>query len=460
RLTALPGVQRAEILGGRTFALRIWLKPDRIAAPNVSAAQVRQALAANNFLSAVGSTKGSLVQVDLTANTDLHSVQDFKNLVVRQENNVLVRLGDIADVVLGAEDYNSQVRFSGERAVFMGIFVLPNANSIDVVQRVRTELVEIQKELPTGLQGRIAYDGTAYINTAINDVFHTLAETLLIVCVVIFLFLGSWRSVIIPVVAIPISLIGGVFLMQVFGFTINLLTLLAIVLSVGLVVDDAIVVVENVERHLRRGLSPTNAALLGARELISPIIAMTITLAAVYVPIGIQGGLTGTLFRELAFTLAGAVTISGVVALTLSPMMSAQLLRANAEEHGFAGKVNRTFDRIRDSYGRILDRTLQVRPAVYVAWIGLSLLGLLLLKLSIMLSSELVPTEDQGVIFGVIDAPANATIDQTAAFADAAEKEFLSFPETNFTFQLTFPSSGFGGMVFKPWGKRAETPFQ
>ncbi len=460
RLTALPGVQRAEILGGRTFAMRIWLKPDRMAALNVSPSQVRQALAANNFLSAVGSTKGSLVQVELTANTDLHSVKDFQNLVVRQENNVLVKLGDIADVVLGAEDYNSEVRFSGQRAVFMGIFVLPNANSIDVIKRVRTELSDIQKELPTGLQGRIAYDGTEYINTAIHDVFRTLIETLLIVVIVIFLFLGSWRSVIIPLVAIPISLIGGVFLMQIFGFTINLLTLLAIVLSVGLVVDDAIVVVENVERHLREGLSPVNAALLGARELIGPIIAMTITLAAVYVPIGIQGGLTGTLFREFAFTLAGAVTISGVVALTLSPMMSAQLLRASAEEHGFAGKVNRTFDRIREGYGRILDRTLQMRPAIYVAWIGLSILAILLLKFSISMNSELAPTEDQGVIFGIVDAPANATIEQTSSFADAAGKIFLSFPETNFTFQLTFPSSGFGGMVFKPWGKRKETPFQ
>ena len=248
--------------------------------------------------------------------------------------------------------------------------------------------------------------------------------------------------------------------MQIFGFTINLLTLLAIVLSVGLVVDDAIVVVENVERHLREGLSPINAALLGARELIGPIIAMTITLAAVYVPIGIQGGLTGTLFREFAFTLAGAVTISGVVALTLSPMMSAQLLRASAEEHGFAGKVNRTFDRIREGYGRILDRTLQMRPAIYVAWIGLSILAVLLLKFSISMNSELAPTEDQGVIFGIVDAPANATIEQTSAFADAAGKIFLGFPETNFTFQLTFPSSGFGGMVFKPWGKRKETPFQ
>ncbi len=459
RLTAVAGVQRAEILGGRTFAMRIWLKPDRMAALNVSPAQVRAALAANNFLSALGSTKGALVQVDLTANTDLHSVQDFKNLVVRQENDVLVRLGDISDVVLGAEDYNTEVRFSGERAVFMGIFVLPNANSIDVIKRIRTELDDIQKELPSGLQGRIAYDGTEYINTAITDVFHTLMETLLIVILVIFLFLGSWRSVIIPVVAIPISLIGAIFLMQVFGFTINLLTLLAIVLSVGLVVDDAIVVVENVERHLREGLGPLDAALLGARELVGPIIAMTITLAAVYVPIGLQGGLTGTLFREFAFTLAGAVTISGVVALTLSPVMTAKFLRAGEAERGFSGRVNRTFDRLRDWYGRQLDRTLRVRPAVYVAWIGLSIIAGIFLKMSLS-AQELAPTEDQGVIFGIVDAPANATIEQTQSYADAAAKAFLSFPQTRFTFQITFPSNGFGGMVLKPWDQRDETAFQ
>ena len=459
RLTALGGVQRAEILGGRTFAMRIWLKPDRMAALNVSPSQVRQALAANNFLSAVGSTKGSLVQVDLTANTDLHTAEDFRQLVVRRENNVLVRLGDIADVVLGAEDYNAEVRFSGQRAVFMGIFVLPNANSIDVIKRVRTEMEQIQKELPTGMEGRIAYDGTQYINTAIKDVFRTLMETLLIVVIVIFLFLGSWRSVLIPVVAIPISLIGAVFLMQVFGFTVNLLTLLAIVLSVGLVVDDAIVVVENVERHLREGLSAMNAALIGARELVGPIIAMTITLAAVYVPIGIQGGLTGTLFREFAFTLAGAVTISGVVALTLSPVMSANLLREGMAERGFSGRVNRTFDRIRDWYGRNLDRTLQMRPAVYTAWIGLSIIAIIFLKMS-MSAKELAPTEDQGVIFGIVNAPANATIEQTGAFADAAGKIFLGFPQTAFTFQITFPSNGFGGMVLKPWDQRKETAFQ
>src|SRR3954465_14368206 len=461
RLTALGGVQRAEILGGRTFAMRVWLKPEQMAALNVSPAQMRKALGTNNYLSALGSTKGALVQMNLTANTDLHTVEDFKNLVIRQQGGTLVRLGDIADVVLGAEDYNAEVRFSGQRAVFMGIFVLPNANSIDVVKRVRAEMEQIQKELPTGMQGVIAYDGTAYINTAINDVFHTLIETLAIVVLVIFLFLGSWRSTIIPIIAIPISLIGAVFLMQVFGFTVNLLTLLAVVLSVGLVVDDAIVVVENVERHLRDGLSPIDAALLGARELVGPIIAMTITLAAVYIPIGIQGGLTGTLFREFAFTLAGAVAISGVVALTLSPVMCAKFLTKEASEQGFALRVEHAFDRLRDWYGRHLDATLRVRPAVYAAWIGVTVIAIIMFVLMPSFASkELAPTEDQGVIFGIVDAPANATIEATSAMADAAGKVFTSFPQTDFTFQLTFPNSGFGGMVLKPWDKRKETAFE
>src|SRR5437764_828384 len=339
RLTAVGGVQKADILGGRTFAMRIWMKPDRMAALNISPAQVRNMLARNNFLSAVGNTKGSLLQVNLTANTDLHTVDDFKKLVIRQEKGNLVRLSDIADVELGAEDYNTEVRFSGQKAVFMGIWVLPNANSVDVIKRVRLEMEQIQKELPAGMKAEIAYDATAYINDAIHEVVKTLIDTLLIVMVVIFLFLGSIRSVVVPVVAIPISLIGALFLMQVFGFSLNLLTLLAIVLSVGLVVDDAIVVVENVERHLRDGMSRMNAALVGARELIAPIIAMTITLAAVYAPIALQGGLTGALFREFALTLAGAVFISGVVALTLSPMMSAHLLRAGHTDNGFGGMV-------------------------------------------------------------------------------------------------------------------------
>src|ERR1700690_2809230 len=290
RLTALAGVQKADILGGRTFAMRIWLKPDRLAAFNISPTEVRTALMANNFLSAVGHTKGSLVEVNLTANTDLRSVEEFKNLVVRQNGDQLVRLSDIADVVLGAEDYDSEVRLSGERAVFMGIWALPNANSLDVIREVRKEMDGIQKELPTGLTARIAYDATQYISDALHEVIKTLGMTLAIVSVVIFLFLGSFRSVLIPLIAIPLSLIGAVFLMQVLGFTLNLLTLLAIVLAVGLVVDDAIVVVENVERHMRGGQSPVLAAMAGARELVGPIIAMTITLAAVYLPIGLQGG--------------------------------------------------------------------------------------------------------------------------------------------------------------------------
>src|SRR5881296_2031671 len=458
RLTSVGGVQKADILGGRTFAMRIWMKPERMAALNISPADVRNALTRNNYLAAVGSTKGSLLQVNLTANTDLHTADQFKQLVVRQDKGTLVRLGDIADVVLGAEDYNTEVRFSGQTAVFMGIFVLPNANSIDVIKRVRAELDQIKKELPTGITAEMAYDATAYINDAIHEVVKTLIDTLLIVMVVIFLFLGSFRSVIVPVVAIPISLIGAMFLMQVFGFSLNLLTLLAIVLSVGLVVDDAIVVVENVERHIREGMTRMNAALRGARELVGPIIAMTITLAAVYTPIALQGGLTGALFREFALTLAGAVFISGVVALTLSPMMSAHLLRAEHVDKGFTAIVNRTFDRFRDWYGSHLDRTLNARPAVYVVWAGISLIALFMfVTLPKVATKELAPKEDQGVIFGIITAPANATIDDTIRYADAAGKVFQNIPDTRFTFQITFPDNGFGGMVLKPWGTR-KTP--
>src|SRR5216110_1464493 len=455
RLTAVGGVQKADILGGRYFAMRIWMKPDRMAALNVSPAQVRSALSRNNYLSALGNTKGSLLQVNLTANTDLHTADQFKQLVVKQDKGTLVRIGDIADVVLGAEDYNTEVRFSGQKAVFMGIYVLPNANAVDVIKRVRVEMEQIQKELPAGMKGEIAYDATAYINDAIHEVVKTLIDTLLIVMVVIFLFLGSFRSVVVPVVAIPISLIGALFLMQLFGFSLNLLTLLAIVLSVGLVVDDAIVVVENVERHMREGMSRMNAALKGARELVGPIIAMTLTLATVYTPIALQGGLTGALFREFALTLAGAVFISGVVALTLSPMMSAHLLRPGHVDHGFSGWVNRTFDRFRDWYGSHLDRTLNARPAVYLVWAGVSALALFMfVMIPSFASKELAPTEDQGVIFGIITAPANATIDDTIRYADAAGKVFHDIPDTRFTFQITSPSSGFGGMVLKPWGTR------
>jgi len=456
RLSSIAGVQRAEVLGARTFAMRVWLKPERMAAYNVTPAQVRKALAVNNYLAALGQTKGSLIQVNLTADTNLRSVAEFKRLVVREQDGATVRLEDISDVSLGAENYDAEVRFSGQTATFMGIWPLPNANSLDVIKLVRTEMAAIEKDLPTGLKGRIAYDATAYIDNAINEVLKTLGDTLFIVMVVIFLFLGSFRSVLIPIVAIPLSLIGGLFLMQVFGFSINLLTLLAIVLSVGLVVDDAIVVVENVERHLGEGKSPLDAALQGARELVGPIIAMTITLAAVYAPIGFQGGLTGSLFREFAFTLAGAVTISGVVALTLSPMMSAKLLKPGIEEHGLAGRIARDFARLRAAYGRGLDATLAARPAVYTVWIVISLLSIPMFTMS---AKELAPTEDQGVIFGIVDAAANSTLDQTRAYTAAANKVFLSVPETDFTFQITQPTSGFSGLVTKPWDQRKRSVF-
>src|SRR6266436_6177390 len=458
RLSALEGVQRADILGARTFAMRIWLKPDRMAALNISPAQIRTALAANNYLAAVGQTKGPLVQVNLTANTDLRSPQEFEQMVIRQTERATVHLRDVADVVLGAEDYETAVNFNGQTAVFIGIWPLPNANSLDVVKRLRAEMDSLQKEIPEQIQARIAYDATAYIRSAISEVVQTLLETILIVVIVIFLFLGSLRSSLVPVVAIPTSLIGGIFLVQTLGFTIHLLTLLAIVLSVGLVVDDAIVVVENVERHLRQGLKPIDAALKGARELVGPIIAMTITLAAVYTPIALQGGLTGALFREFGLTLAGAVFISGVVALTLSPMMSAHLLRAGHVDKGFSGLVNRTFDGFRDWYGSHLDRTLNARRAVYLVWAGIFALAIFMFAMIPKLGTkELAPKEDQGVIFGIITAPANATIDDTIRYAGAAGKVFQNIPDTRFTFQLTFPDNGFGGMVLKPWGVR-KTP--
>ncbi|HEX9573848.1 MAG TPA: efflux RND transporter permease subunit [Myxococcales bacterium] len=457
RLTAVEGVQRADILGARTFAMRIWLKPDRMAALNMSPVQVRQALAANNYLAAVGQTKGQLVQVNLTANTDLRSPAEFEQMVIRQGGGSTVRLRDVADVVLGAEDYDTVVNFSGQTAVFIGIWALPNANSLDVIKRVRVEMDSLQKELPEQIKATIAYDGTAYIRSAIREVVSTLRDTLLIVVVVIFLFLGSFRSALVPVLAIPVSLIGGVFLIQVFGFTINLLTLLAIVLSVGLVVDDAIVVVENVERHLREGMKPIDAALKGARELVGPIISMTITLAAVYAPIAFQGGLTGSLFREFALTLAGAVTISGVVALTLSPVMSAYLLRASDEEKGFSGVINRTFDRVKAAYARALETTFRARGAIYAAWVVIGILALLMFGQS---PKELAPAEDQGVIFGVINTPSNSTLDQVTQSTRAINKEAFTIPEAEFTFQLTFPNSGFWGVGLKPWDQRKRNAYQ
>ncbi len=456
RLSAIEGVQRADILGGRTFAIRAWLKPDRMAALDVSPAQVRAALAANNYLAAVGQTKGALVQVNLTAATDLKSVQEFKHLVIRQSGGTLVRLEDVADVVLGADTYEQDVRLSGDKAVFMGVWVLPNANSLDVIARVRKEVETIKKELPTGMSAEVAFDSTKYIDSAIHDVVETLIETVGIVVIVIFLFLGSLRSVLVPIVAIPVSLIGAIFLMQVLGFTVNLLTLLAVVLAVGLVVDDAIVVVENVERNIREGKTRYDAAIAGARELVGPIIAMTITLAAVYAPIGFQGGLTGALFREFAFTLAGAVFISGLVALTLSPMMASKLL-PEGNKHGFLSRlIDRGFNAFKGLYGRILGWTLRGRGAVYFVWIVLTLCVFPMYSFS---PGELAPNEDQGVVFGAIDVPANATLEQVTTYTTEVGRIFKTTPEFDHSFQISFPTGGFGGMLVKPWEERKRNIF-
>jgi multidrug efflux pump len=454
KLSAISGVQRAEIFGDRTFAMRVWLKPDKMAALGISPSMAHDALAANNYLSALGRTKGSMTSVNLVANTNLQTVEEFKQMVVKQEKGVVVRLGDIADVVLGAEQYEQEVSFNGETAVFIGIFVLPTANTLDVMKAVRESMPEIQAQLPAGMRAGVPYDSSAYIQDAIDEVLKTLTETLFIVVLVIFLFLGSVRGVIIPVVAVPISLIGAVLLMAVFGFTINLLTLLAIVLSVGLVVDDAIVMVENIERHLHMGKTPVQAAADAARELVAPIIAMTITLASVYTPVALQGGLTGSLFREFAFTLAGAVIISGFVALTLSPMMGSKLLRAGDTERGFAGWINARFDRLRDRYMRALGGTLNYRPVVLTLWI---IIVALIFPFYMFSQKELAPAEDQSFIFGIIQAAANSTIEQTKLFASQIDKVYRSFPETQSTFEVIFPTGGFSGMVAKPFNQRKKS---
>ncbi|MEM1222123.1 MAG: efflux RND transporter permease subunit [Verrucomicrobiota bacterium] len=453
RLTAIPGVQEAEILGGRTFAMRVWLNPQRMAALGVSPSQVRDALAANNYLSAVGQTKGNLVTINLTANTDLNTVEQFENLAVTNSGDTIIRIKDIADVELGGEAYDAEVRFSGDKAVFMGIFVLPNANTVDVIKAVRTELEKIKLELPEGIEANIGYDSSEYIEESIQEVTKTLLETLAIVMIVIFLFMGRLRTVLVPILTIPISLIGAIFLMQIFGFTINLLTLLAIVLSVGIVVDDAIIVVENIERHIEEGMGRFEAAKLGVRELIGPVIATTLTLIAVYVPIGFQGGLTGSLFREFALTLSGAVIVSTVIALTLSPMLSSKILKTG-EPKGLTKLVNTTFNRLRALYGSILSVSLQSRWVVYACWIVMTLACLPMFVLS---PKELAPMEDQGVIFGIVDGPANYSLEEISRFTEAANEIFFSFPETDYTFQLTFPYGGFSGFILSPWSERETT---
>jgi multidrug efflux pump len=457
KLVSVPGVQSAQVLGGRVFAMRIWLKPDRLAALGISPADVYAALRANNALAAVGATKGEAITVNLNASTSLHTVDDFKRLVVKERNGAIIRVRDVADVVLGAENYDSTVSFNGETATFIGVNVLPTANALTVIKDVRAVLPSIAEQMPRGMQLTIPYDATAYINDSIDEVVHTLVEALIIVVVVIFLFLGSVRSVLIPVVAMPLSLIGAFFLMLVLGFSINLLTLLAMVLAIGLVVDDAIVVVENIHRHIEEGLSPLQAALRGARELGGPIIAMTITLAAVYAPIGFMGGLTGSLFKEFAFTLAGSVVVSGVVALTLSPMMCSKILKHDSGKRGFAHWLDARFESLRMRYERLLHGALNYRPVTVVFALLILLVCVPFVKLS---KSELAPDEDQGIIISMGQGAPNANIDQTTAYAKQVIDAYKSFPETSNIFQIIgmgSPNTTLAGMVLKPWSERKRT---
>jgi len=455
QLDGIEGVQRAQIIGARQFALRAWLDPDRMAAYGLTANDINKALASNNYLAALGTSKGQMVSVELNAGTDLHSVDEFKQLAVKQADGAIVRLQDVANVVLGAEDYNLSTAFDGKKSVFIGIKVAPNANVLEVTQRVRDAFPAIQAQMPNGLTGKIVYDGTKFIRSSIDEVVKTLTEALLIVALVVFLFLGSWRAVIVPLLAIPLSLVGAFFIMMALGYTINLLTLLALVLAIGLVVDDAIIVVENVDRHMHEeGKSPLEAALLAARELGGPIIAMTVVLIAAYVPIGFQGGLTGALFTEFAFTLAGAVTISGIVALTLSPMMTSKIFQPKQHDNALVCFINRQFGRMHNSYQRRLTGTLNTWPVMVVMG-GLLLIGVVYLFATS--KAELAPQEDQGLVAGQIVGPPNATAQQMSVYAEQAFKLAKELPEYDQMFQLTgipTTSQGIGGVLFKPWEER------
>jgi multidrug efflux pump len=452
-LSTVDGVASADILGGQTFAMRLWLDPVKMAGRGVSPNDVSAAIAANNFQAAAGQAKGYFIVSNVSANTDLQNVQQFKRMIVKAKDGGFVRIEDIATVELAAQSTDASVAFNGEHAIFIGVQATPQGNPLSLVKGVRALFPELERNLPPSMKMKVAFDSTKFIQSSIDEVEKTLAQAVIIVIVVIFLFLATFRSVLIPVVTIPLSLIGVCSLMLVAGFTFNLLTLLAMVLAIGLVVDDAIVVVENIHRHLEEGLSPVQASLKGAREIVGPIISMTITLAAVYAPIGFLGGITGTLFREFAFTLAGSVIVSGVIALTLSPMMCSVLLKS-AEEGRFARLVNKVFGATTRWYGRRLDRSLDYRPIT-----GLFALTVLLLVgfLYMHTAKELAPEEDQGIVFAVTKAPKYANIDYLNFYGDKLDKSFQKFPETDLRFVLNGingPQNGIAGMLLTPWDER------
>ncbi len=462
KLQAVEGVQTAEVLGKRTFALRAWLDPRKMAAYGVTGTDISNALANNDFISAVGRTQGQMVTVNLIADTTLHTVDEFSNLIIKSLNGAIVRLGDVANVTLGSEDYDTAVSFDGDSAVYIGIQVAPTANLLTVIDGVRKAFPAIEQQLPEGLNGRIVYDATKYVNSSIREVVSTLVQAFIIVTVVIFLFLCSVRSVIIPTIAMPLSLIGAFFIMLLLGYTINLLTLLALVLAIGLVVDDAIIVVENAHRHIEDGAEPMQAAILGTRELAAPIIAISVVLIAVYVPIGFMGGLTGALFTEFAYTLAGTVAVSAIIALTLSPMMCSRLLETagDCEKRRFMGFVNRQFNRMRGGYERLLRGALNYLPVTGVFALIILASNYFLFTTS---KSELAPQEDQGIIISLFTTAPNASLQHTQLYSKEVYRIISGYPETDHVFQLDGISglnSGVAGMVMKPWDERKRTSMQ
>jgi multidrug efflux pump len=455
QLATIQGVQRVtNNEGGRQIAMRVWIDPDRLAALNLAPGDVWAALQRNNYLAAVGQTKGNQVQINLLANTDLRSVDEFANLIVADRGGAIVRLSDVARVELGAEEADLVAKYNRAEGVYLGVWPLVGANEIEVARRLREEMERIRPTLPKDIEMRLVWDGTMFMRDALKEITKTLSETIAIVGVVVFLFMGSIRTALVPLVAMPISLIGAAIVMFAFGFSLNLLTILAIVLSVGLVVDDAIVVVENVERHVRMGKSRIQAALVGARELVGPIIAMTITLAAVYTPIGLQGGLTGSLFLEFAITLAAAVVVSGIVAVTLSPVMSSRFVHPRGKEGRLTALVNHGFERVRGVYAWLLDGALQMRGAMVVAALLVTAAAWPLYTFS---RTELAPAEDQSHISLFFQASPDSTLAATNRDHLKVVDVLTSFPETDFTWSLTSAWGGFGGLVAKDWKKRTRS---
>ncbi|MBY0113362.1 MAG: efflux RND transporter permease subunit [Phycisphaerales bacterium] len=451
-LQSIPGVQRVGLEGPLPLAMRIWLDSAKLDALDVTPGDVQQALVRNNFLATVGRTKGKDVQVDLMTDTDLRTAEEFKQLIVREREGTIVRLADVARVELGSEEANGRAGFNLEPAIWFSVWPLPSANELEVAYALKQKLKEIEPKLAPGVKMTLAYDGTYYMENAIKEIVKTLGETVAIVGLVVFLFMGSIRTVMVPLVAMPVSLVGACLAMLFFGFSLNLLTILAIVLAVGLVVDDAIVVVENVERHMREGKGPIQAATIAARELFAPIIAMTITLATVYAPIGFQGGLAGMLFREFAFTLAAAVVISGIVAVTLSPIMSAWMVPTWAKEGRFQHFVNGQFEGLKAIYERTLAFVMQMRWAVVIGALLITAAGYPLYKFS---RSELAPTEDEGIVFTVIQSAPDASLNYSLKYFDQVGHAFMELPDRKFLFQVMMsPTMGFGGIQAKDWDKR------